>query len=477
MILILVLVILLLSTVFLGYKMLTESTPTTTTSSTSTVTPTNNFDVALTATGVIQPGQENFEDTIVFNSFDTIKNNFNKAMEIYFPLINMNTVQQHLTNNNVNQSIQDIINSKTNLNIELFFMSGIMQLYALIAFCSDDSNNIIYLGLFLILIMKINTLERLAQENKTLDVDFYYLNDYETVGEFYLYIIPKTYNINNINNLKTDTNITELGNNYDLTRITEPSKTSLNKALMMLIKNILSQKNNIPVTEITDTQVNEFKTIIKSNQKPLTEYLNISTAGPFIALSTPVTESSKIVSDMFNLISSPTNFTDSFKPYIETPNDSMKTSLVIVFNNTFSIEYQMQRQLQQQSSEPPASSQEVSPSFSPDMFYIYSDINYTGDIAEYALNNIPTQNDPYALYIFDSSFANRTAVIRSFKIDNKTNTIYKLYANYFNGTIAGTDNRQRIELTDLNQTNFARDDITVNDIIYSFQNLEIQRIV
>jgi hypothetical protein len=339
----------------------------------------------------------------------------------------MNTVQQHLTNNNINQSIQDIINSKTNLNIELFFMSNIMQFYALIAFCSDDSNNIIYLGLFLILIMKINTLDRLAQENKTLDVDFYYLNDYETVGEFYLYIIPKTYNINNINNLKTDTNITELGNNFDLTRITEPSKTSLNKALMMLIKNSISDDKKIPVTDITDTQVNEFKTIIKSNQTPLTEYLNISTAGPFIALSTPVTESSKIISDMFNLISSPTNFTDSFKPYIVTPNDSMKTSLVIAFNNTFNIEYQMQRQLQQQqSSEPPASEQSLPP-LSPDMFYIFSDINYTGEIAEFTLgNNIPTQNDAFKFYIFDSSFY--SAVIRSFKIDNKTNTTYKLYA-------------------------------------------------
>ena len=144
------------------------------------------LDKALNAAGIISiKKSENFDNDIKFNSIESVNNNFEKFMDIYYPLVDMNTINNLLSKFKINTTIQNEINNKKINIIDIFTekYEFITQLI-LLSFTNNKFEDLLLLGLGSIVMIKI--------KNPSLNnhkIYFYQTNNYNF--DIYIYLILK----------------------------------------------------------------------------------------------------------------------------------------------------------------------------------------------------------------------------------------------------------------------------------------------
>jgi hypothetical protein len=266
----------------------------------------------------------NIENTIVFDNFDKINKNFNLFMSIYFPSIDMNKIYELLKDYNIN-NIQKIINDK-NINVLQYFFSDINLFYIASSIYTENNNiNIISFGLFIILmwnlLMKNISNDNITYKTNINDWQFYYLNDYNKVNDFYIYIVPKTIT-ENINTLNTNTNVIET-NNISIMKLPNIYKISLHQIIKeTILKPYISFIRDTSIINITDNEYNDFIPLIKKNSISLYE-LNIYQFALLVLTAYKngnIDNNTQLVIDMINFMNNPLNLTQSYRTFMKFKN-------------------------------------------------------------------------------------------------------------------------------------------------------------
>jgi hypothetical protein len=276
----------------------------------------------------------NIENTLVFDNFDKINKNFNLFMSIYFPSIDMNKIYELLKDYNID-NIQQIINDK-NINVLQYFFSDINLFYIASSIYVENNNiNIISFGLFIILIWNLlmkNTPDNITYKTNINDWQFYYLNDYDKVNDFYIYIVPKTMT-ENINTLNTNTNVIEI-NNISIMTMPNIYKISLHQIIKeTILKPYISFVRDTSIINITDNEYNDFIPLIENNSISLYKlYIYQFALSVLTAYKNGnIDNNTQLVIDMVNFMNNPLNLTQSYKTYMKFKNPNNR----IIKSNNF----------------------------------------------------------------------------------------------------------------------------------------------
>ncbi len=283
---------------------------------------------ALRYTGVknIDETNNNSEQNIVFNSTEKINIFFELFMETYFPILDINFINNLLIENN-SSNTQNIINNKKINAFELLFgnidKSNLVKLIYALIYSLNNKTYLVLLGLFMLILI----------QNKSSNIDFYYYNDYKDINDFVIYIVPKDYT-GNLSNLNKDNTIIEINFDMDINN-TVPSKIYLIKGLRnhllrqeaLKFKN--SEQNNLLTTmsinNITDATINEYLESIKENTTYLITYIRYSIASIFLFLDKEkLLSTDKIIIDNAELINTSDNFTNNFRNYANLKIDTIE---------------------------------------------------------------------------------------------------------------------------------------------------------
>ena len=365
-IIIIVIIIFILALFYFGYTMLypsnevTISLPTTLSSSTSSTSSTssplsstssqisttssplsssidnNKLDKALKAFGINISRKETFYSDIIFDSYDKFNKNVNIFFNIYFPSIDINNINAILKENNCDD-MQTVINNK-NINIlSYIFDESFINLIAFMIYSENNKTNIILFGLFIFYQLELSMREFIMKQNPNAQFmkssNMYYLNDYDEVNDFYIYMIPISYTGEISNKLNKDSRVTEMGyapsifKTYDKEEI---YKMSLKNMFRPFFYIVISGMINKEFQNITDDDYNNFINILKENMQSLKKQINFIIASRLIiANNNNITVDSKIVGDIADLMS-PSNFTKSFYDLMGPMDDDLTRSAKLI---------------------------------------------------------------------------------------------------------------------------------------------------
>lgn len=279
---------------------------------------------ALAAANVtILNGSEHFKDIIVFDTIDKIKNNFETFITTFFPSLDINKMNDMLKNDyGINKSIQQIISSNNNIKMDLY-LQIFMMFIMFIVVGSSNKDDLISSGLGFIVINNISD-----SKNKS-----YYLDDYDKINDFVIYITPKEYDTNLITSTNGDIKdmYDDNGNKY---QIPAPYKISFNKFKKNLAITLLNPEmpnNGSPITTssipLTEEQINNLINIVKNNSNSFNKYCRLLLLGPLILQEIP--DNKKVFDDIKLIYTNDLNV--EIKTYLPPINDETLKTLDFVF--------------------------------------------------------------------------------------------------------------------------------------------------
>jgi hypothetical protein len=418
----------------------------------------------LTAAGV-NTSQENFEattnsTTLVLDTTDKFNKNFTYYMTTFIKMINMDNVNKYIEGNGINKTTK-LIETEKNINFFNKF-SKILDIIGDVVYISGTPTDKILLGLATIIGWNIG----LKIDNYTA----YYMNDFETVGEMYIYLIPASYT-GDRTQLNTDTNILsyaertiQLGESIKMPLLKTVEQNIINKIINTTTSNPVGSGTTTAVPEITNSSpiFIEYKNKILRNK---TAYITI--AELYIAC-------------LYCYYDNPTAFTFNsqiitvFTNYMNTLSVDFKPANVTLTNISMYNNIRSQLDLSESVNDPPqnappqnaspqnaspqnaspqnaspqnASPQNASPQNAPPQTQIFASnlqstevANYTGDYITlytqannlgtsmmYKLDNVPLKTSNSYLAIVNGIGAEK---INSFTITNRSGTTYNIYGIY-----------------------------------------------
>ncbi len=289
----------------------------------------------------IQVVNEHFQnDTdIVFDSYDKIKKNFHLFMNTYYPLMNINEMNDMLkTKYGVPKTMQELIMENLDAPNMDRYIQGITMLSVFIPWLSlhdylakGVSSDIICAYLALIVVKNINN----RMNEKIL-----YLNDFDKSDDFYIYYLPESYDVSKLSTtndipLKTlDEMEDELSKYYSGNDLIKPYKMGFISIIKYRIKkNIQLEKSrnltssstnddNIYYIPVSEDEMNKYVKILGDNRIQMLKFYKLMYIAGFIVLynKKELTASSQIKLDMKEALR-PSNFSEEFLKLITIPTD------------------------------------------------------------------------------------------------------------------------------------------------------------
>jgi hypothetical protein len=372
--------------------------------SSSTPEPTSAYnksvvDAAIASSG-IKTTTENFQnESIVYDSVNKIKQNFTAFMNTYYPVLDINKMNQMLRDDyGINKTMQEIINDHP----DVYFENYLMQITGLSVFLNmtlDNPTDTILSGLGYVTIMKLIMSEGIY--------DLYYLNDYEEVKDFIVYYIPPSFDKTKITNTNTEIEFIETRAGNSSLYLNKPYKVGFNnKNKDTIIKSIVeaNEKMGKTVSSITEPEINNFLNIFKANKDAILRYVRLMLIAPFIKLhtNTNLTTSSKVIFDLIDLFTSNKYFNSDISPYLPPVEDN--SMFYMLANFIFSNPVQASNQFV-----PPSISIRTAPTAPADttdtnIIKLYSDENFAGSVQNFNIRSATDNNDnTYKLSVYDSS--------------------------------------------------------------------------
>jgi hypothetical protein len=356
---------------------------------------TDSYDKAAINNALIGAGintkKENFQDSaIVYDSVDKIKNNFETFITTYFPFLDIKIMNDMLKNDyGVNKTIKEIISEHPDANLNMLIQSFLPQIILYLSSMLDNSTNIILCGLGIILLNKINTP----------DTTYYYLEDYEKMNDFIIYITPSSYDVNKITSTNTDFKYED---ETDI-RTIKTFKIGLKRYNRTQFKNMIVQNLNKPANiNISDEEIDTVINIFKSNKQYVLKYGRLFLMGPLIRINNGVDliESSKIVADLSDLCIPEKYFSKDMTPYLPSSESTNLSSIARIFNF---LGAGVMLGLSAQQYSPPTTiaiptisvpTITVQPDTTqPDIIKLYSEENYTGSIKIFDISSANNVNN------------------------------------------------------------------------------------
>jgi hypothetical protein len=347
--------------------------------------------------------QNNFQNNLVYDSADKIKQNFTAFMNTYYPNIDINKMNQMLKEDyGINKTIQEIINDHpdvylTNYLIQIAGLSGFYNMTL------DNPTDTILSGLGYITIMKLTIPEN--------TYDLYYLNDYDQVKDFVVYYIPPSFDKTKITNTNNEIEFIETRAGNSSLYLNKPYKVGFNnKNKDTIIKSIVraNEKMGKTVSSITEPDINNFLNIFKANKDAILKYVRLTLIAPFIKLhiNTNLTDSSKVISDLIDLFTPNKYFNSDITPYLPSVEETNLSSMYA--NYIFSDQVQSNNNTYV----PPTTSAisiNIAPTAPADttdtnIIKLYSEENFAGSVQNFDIRSATDKNDnTYKLSVYDSS--------------------------------------------------------------------------
>jgi hypothetical protein len=278
-------------------------------------------------TSETKTGAENFYEDIVFDSEDKINKNFITLMNIYIPSLDINAINTLLRENGINDDMQKIINDNDLKCINYLLRDSIMRIIFMKIYSGTNKTDIILVSLLYILITKLFLTGT--------SVSFYYLNDYDTVKDFIIYIIPNNYSgdktklnkdssisfINNFNSMIDNNKV------YKISLKTIIRENIMRDIIIRALNNISTETTMAGITNptrtikdknnVTETDYNNFELALNENSSQLNKYLNYAFAGNLLVANKKgdITTDIKLFNEYATFMSNKVFFTDSFNVY------------------------------------------------------------------------------------------------------------------------------------------------------------------
>ena len=370
----------------------------------------NAINKALTASNITTT-QENFADSIVFDSIDKINQNFNYLMNTYFPSLEVDKIDTLLPTYGVSKTAQEVINEKK-LNVFTQVMNDLSMPYLLYSvYARNNKTQMILLGLYFITIITVNN-----NEYKS-----YYFNDYDEEQDMIIYCAIKSYDVANIKKTAID-----FVNEYSWDNIqTKPLKISLNKFIRnKILETIKSLKKLETIESVTDANLNEFITILNQNNNNIINLARLSMTTTIMASNNKndLTTDSQIINDLHQTVVILQNSLKTFKAipdatatFPEATDEELKRDMIDQIVNSVDESIPIN-----------------------DNIKFFDGINYTGAITIYNLSNILNKDQPDNYVKIDN---NPTKPYLSYTL--ATNNFYKgekMLAYYIYGKYPGINN-------------------------------------
>ncbi len=260
---------------------------------------------------------ENFQNELVYDSVDKIKQNFTTFMNTYYPFLDINTMNKMLKEDyGINKTIQEIINDHP----DVYFTRYLTNLAGYSMFLNmalDNQTDTILCGLGYITIMKLN----IPKDT----YDLYYLDDYDQMNDFVIYYIPTSFDKTKITNTNSEIDFPPSYNDSVLFPNTvidvKPFKfgfKNLNESKIKQAIEYADTKAGKTTSSITESDINNFLNIVKANKNSLIRYNRLLSIAPFIKLHTneTITTSSKVISDIRDLFNTNKYFNSDIIKYL-----------------------------------------------------------------------------------------------------------------------------------------------------------------
>jgi hypothetical protein len=289
----------------------------------------------------IQTKNEPFQNNtdIVFDSYDKIKNNFDLFMNTYYPLMNINEMNDMLkTKYGVPKTMQELIMENLDAPNMDGYIQGITMLSVLISWLSLDdyltkgiSADIICAYLALIVVKNIDN---------RMNEKIVYLNDFDKSDDFYIYILPQSYDVSKLST-NNDIPIIDIFNDnndsaiyYSGNDLIKPYKIGFISIIKYRIKeNIQLEKlgnnettvpsyDNISSIPVSEDEINKYVKILGNNRMQMLKFYKLMYIAGFIVLynKKELPASSQIKLDMKEALKS-SNFSEEFLKSITIPTD------------------------------------------------------------------------------------------------------------------------------------------------------------
>ncbi len=291
------------------------------------------IDAAIASSG-IKTMTENFQNELVYDSVDKIKQNFTAFMNTYYPLLDINAMNKMLKDDyGINKTMQEIINDHP----DVYFKQYLMNLAGMSMFLNmvlDNQTDTILSGLGYVTIMKLNI------PKDTYEI--YYLNDYDQMNDFIVYYIPTSFDKTKITNTNSEIDFPPSYNDsvifsYNTGMDVKPFKFGFKNLNESKTKEAIKYADTIAgktTSSITESDINNFLNIFKANKNSIIRYVRLMLIAPFIKLHTneTITTSSKVMSDLVDLFTPNKYFNNDIIKYLPSI-DNMS----VLVNNTFTL--------------------------------------------------------------------------------------------------------------------------------------------
>ncbi len=412
---------------------------------------------ALVSAGIKTSTTENFQNnTIVYDSIDKIKQNFETFINTFIPILDVNLMNKMLKEEyGVNKTLQEIINENNNLYFKQY-INFLINIIKFINIILTDKTDIILAGIGLIILIKV------SMENPS---DYYYLNDYEKMNEFIIYSIPSSFDKTKINSTNTDIIFSKLEDSNIL-----PYKIGLTRESRNIMRDIIidsySRTSGNPNT-ISEQDIDNGIRIFKENKEALLKYCRLLLIGPFIKLdnNTDLSNTSKIVVDLINLLTPNKYLTNEMSIYLA-PSEQMNI-MYMVYNRMFTNPASMATDIGSYMPTRPTMPIINNPSLSStdvgsNVIELYSDKDYTGNVFKFDLSiaNILDPN-PYSIMPRISIYnaTNNMPPPGSIKFPQSTNSLF----TYFVGLYYESSNNMSSEAYLYNSSNIEPTQLYTNN--------------
>ena len=202
----------------------------------------------------------------------------------------------------------------------MIIQSFLPQVILFLSSILDNSTDIILCGLGIILLNKINIP----------NTKYYYLEDYEQMNDFIIYITPSSYDVAKITSTNTDIKYNDEPNsNIELYKI------GLKRVGRIQFKNMIIQKLKNPANaNVSEEEIDNVANIFKSNKQYVLKYGRLYLIGPLIRINNGVdlTESSKIVADLSDLFIPEKYFSKDMTPFLPRSESTILSSIARTIN-------------------------------------------------------------------------------------------------------------------------------------------------
>ena len=280
-----------------------------------------------------EPFQNNTE--IVFDSYDKIKKNFDLFMNTYYPLMNINEMNDMLkTKYGVPKTMQELIME----NLDAPNMNKyIMSMDTLSIFISWLSlNDYLTKGISGDIICAYLALMVVKNINNRMNEKILYLNDFDKSDDFYIYFLPQSYDVSKLSN-NNDIPIRDIFNRdnddsaiyYSGNDLIKPYKMGFISLIKYRIKetiqieksgNLTPTNDNIYSIPVSEDEMNKYVKILGDNRIQMLKFYKLMYIAGFIVLynKQELTASSQIKLDMKESLK-PSNFSEEFLKSITIP--------------------------------------------------------------------------------------------------------------------------------------------------------------